>query len=141
MEVPVKRIIAYIAFAALFCAVLAQAAHGAFSPKEVTESVYLDVLETDYWTGEDGVNSIYKRTASGVDILSVSASPDAKYLSLYGEFDPLDLSSYSEIGMNIAVRGEDSSYPVTVTLYSETQSVEFKYTVSADHSQIYFPIS
>lgn len=137
----VKRIIAFIITIAVFSAILIPAAFGAFSPKESTKTIPLDILKEDLWTGEEGVNSIYKRTASGSDILSVSADPDAKKLSLYSEFEPIDISSCTELGMNVTVRGENSSYPVTVTLYGEGESAEFKETVSSERSRLYFPVS
>lgn len=137
---PVKRIIAFIMTITVFSAILAPVTFGAFSPKESTQSFSLDILKEELWTGDEGVNSIYKRTASGTDILSVSADPNARKLSVYSEFDPIDLSSYKEIGMNVSVRGEDSTYPITVTLYGEDVSVEYKETVSSDHSRLYFPL-
>lgn len=136
-----KRIIAFIITIGLLCSILVSATLGAFSPKETTESISLDILKEEFWTGTEGVNSIYKRSASGSDLISVSANPDATALSFYGEFDPIDLSNYTEISMDVSVRGKDSSYPISVTLYGESESVEYKETVSTDRSHLYFPIS
>lgn len=136
-----KRIIAFIITIGLLCSILVSATLGAFSPKETTESISLDILKEEFWTGTEGVNSIYKRSASGSDLISVSANPDATALSFYGEFDPIDLSNYTEISMDVSVRGKDSSYPISVTLYGESESVEYKETVSTDRSLLYFPIS
>ncbi|MBE6587401.1 MAG: hypothetical protein E7647_03185 [Ruminococcaceae bacterium] len=135
-----KRIIASLLIAVLLAALLFSLTFSVSASGPATESVSLDIFNKEYWSGGDGVADISVKKASGNPLLTVSAKADAALVSFSCGFDPMDLSKYTELAVNLAVRGEGENYDITVTLFAGDTSSSFTETVTSEDAVLYVPL-
>lgn len=105
-----------------------------------TRRLSLPVLEKELWEALEGVRSITKRSSADTETIYASAEDGSSSARFKVSFEPMDLSEYRELAIRLAVRGNEKSYPVSVKLSSEKESLIYSLTVSDDIPVIYIPL-
>ena len=116
-----KKIVSLILIFSLLSALLLSFSLPVLSAGEKTKSLELDIFQKDLWTIGGDVADITEKHAAGSTILTVNAKEDSTSVSARAEFDPIDLSDYSELTLSLAIRGEGKKYDVEVILYTTKQ--------------------
>jgi hypothetical protein len=119
-----KRIIAVLLAAVLLWALFV---FPVSADEEKTESKYmpLDIFIEDVWEGIEGVERISRRSAAGSPMMTFTSKKDTQKISVIATFDPVDLSEYNEVVLEIQTRGGADEYPVTIILESEKDSATY----------------
>lgn len=136
-----KKTVSLILVISLLSTLLLSFSLPVFSEGEKTKSLGLDVFKKDMWTIGGDVADITEKHAAGNTILTVNAKEDSRTVSVKAEFDPIDLSLYTEAVLRLAVRGEGEKYEVKVILYSGDADLQHVFTVTNEDATLYIPLS
>jgi len=135
-----KRIIAYLLCAVLSLSLFVFPANAAGRSTK-SKHLPLDVFREDAWESGEGVERISKRSAGGSPVMTFTSKKDAEKVSFTAEFDPLDLSDYNEIVLEMQARGGGEEYSVTVICKGEKGSFTHQDSLLAAGERLYVPLA
>ncbi len=135
-----KRIISLCLAVLLLATVFLSFAVPSYSAGEKTKRLPLDIFRRQNWIAVEGVADISEKKASGASLLTVSGEENATFASITGEFEPYDLSEYTEAVFRLAVRGDGEKYSLDIALSSEDSSYVFSAEVDNQETELYIPL-